>query len=176
VEDKYKDAKDFLQATREGLSTEDEKMPVSTISEKVYQKCPFFDIINQIMKDFVSIILPYVGESGNFENISDLLFTDSTLRGDFESVEEDDVAEDNGPKDEVQADAGKEYEEEDISQRIASFDIPNNQPSSPLHHPSNIHRRHSSPSSHLDSPHSQSNSPHQHPNDLEGLPFHSHRM
>jgi hypothetical protein len=34
-EDKYKDAKDFLHATNEGLSTEGEKKIFSTISEKV---------------------------------------------------------------------------------------------------------------------------------------------
>jgi hypothetical protein len=114
VEDKYKDAKDFLHATGKGLSTEDEKMAVSTTRNKVYQKCPFLDIINPIMKDSVSITPPYIGESGTVENISEMLFNDSTLRGDFESFVEDNNIEDNGPEDEVEADVGEEYEENDI--------------------------------------------------------------
>lgn len=115
VEDKYKDAKDFLHATGEGLSTEDEKMAVSTIRDKVYQKCPFYDIINPIMRDSVSITLPYGGESNTVENISKILFNDSTLRGDFKSLVEDDYIEENGLEDEVEAAASEEYEENDTS-------------------------------------------------------------
>jgi hypothetical protein len=92
LEDKYKDVKDFLHATSEGLSSEDEKMAISTTMEKVYQKCPFYDIINPIMKDSVSITLPYVGESGISENISDMLFSDSTLQGDLETLDDENYA------------------------------------------------------------------------------------
>jgi hypothetical protein len=121
VENKYKDAKDFLQATGEGLFTEEEKMGISTIKDKVYQKCPFFDIINPILRDSVSITPPYIGESGSVENISEMLFNDSTLRGDFESLVEDDDTEENGPEDEVEADAGEEYEENDTPMSQTTF-------------------------------------------------------
>lgn len=122
LEDKYKDDKDFLHATGEGLSTEDEKMAISSIREKVYQKCLFYDITNPIMKDSVSISPPYVGESGSAENISDMLFNDLTLRGDFETVEDENNADEDGPEDEVTADAGEEFEEDDtpLTQRIAA--------------------------------------------------------
>jgi hypothetical protein len=47
MEDKYKDAKDFLHAIDEGLSKEDEKMAISTINEKVDQKCLFMTLSTQ---------------------------------------------------------------------------------------------------------------------------------
>jgi hypothetical protein len=59
VKDKYKDAKDFLHATGEELSTD--------------------DIINPIIKNYVSITQPYVGKSGILENILDMLFSNLTL-------------------------------------------------------------------------------------------------
>jgi hypothetical protein len=41
------------------------------------------------MKDSKNIIPPYVGESGTLENALELLFSDSILSNDFESLEED---------------------------------------------------------------------------------------
>jgi hypothetical protein len=76
------------------------------------------------MKDSVSIIPPYVGESRTSENISDLLFTDSTLRGDFESLEEEEGVEEDGPENKVEVDAGEEFEEEYTNQTIVSSKIP----------------------------------------------------
>ena len=133
AEDKYKDAKGFLHATSEHLSTEDRKMAVSTIRDKFYQKCPFYDIINPIMRDCVSITPPYVGESSIVENISEMLFNDSTLQDDFESLVEDDDTKESGLEDEVEATAGEEYEENDtlMSQTIGaseSYEHPTQSP------------------------------------------------
>lgn len=73
IEDRYKEVRDFLNSTGEGLSTDDEKMSITSIREKVLQRCPFYNRIHSLMKDSVSITPPYVGES---------------VRGDFKSLEE----------------------------------------------------------------------------------------
>ncbi|KAG0608352.1 hypothetical protein M758_8G099100 [Ceratodon purpureus] len=112
IEDKYKDAKDFLNNTGEGLTTEDEKRAITSIDAKLKKLCPFYDAINPIMKDSVSITPPYVGESGPSEDLSEMLFTDSTVRGDSERLEEEEGCEQEGLQDEVEADAGEEYEED----------------------------------------------------------------
>ena len=102
VKDKYKDAKDFLHATSEELSID--------------------DIINPIIKDYVSITQPYVGKSRILENILDMLFSNLTSWGDSESLDEENDAEEDGPEDKVEAIVDKEFKEDDtlVIQRTAS--------------------------------------------------------
>ena len=64
IEDRYKEVRNFLNFIGEGLSTDDEKMSINSIREKVLQRCPFYNKVHPLMKDSVSIISPYIGESG----------------------------------------------------------------------------------------------------------------
>ncbi|KAG0564504.1 hypothetical protein KC19_8G115600 [Ceratodon purpureus] len=120
IEDKYKDTKDFLNNTSEGLTSEEETRAITSINAKLKKLCPFYDTINRIMKDSVSKTPPYVGESGPSEDLSDMLFTDSALRGDLKSLEEEEGCEQEGPEDEVEANAGEEYEDDAPTQGTAS--------------------------------------------------------
>ena len=99
IEDRYKKVKDFLNSTGEGFSTNDEKMSITSIREKVLERCPFYDKVHPLMKDSVSITPPSVGESGVSQSISNIFFSDSAVRGDFESLEEEDDY-DKAPDDE----------------------------------------------------------------------------
>lgn len=84
IEKKYKEAKDFLRNTGEGLTTDDAKMGETFIREKVLRLCPFFEIVDPYMTDNASNNPPYIAETGNSEDFEDLLRNDSTVRGDFE--------------------------------------------------------------------------------------------
>ena len=99
IEDRYKEERDFLKSTMERLSTYNEKMSITSIREKVLQRCPFYNRVHPLMKDSVSIIPLYVGESRFSQGISNMFFSDSTVQGDFKSQEQEDDC-DEAPDDE----------------------------------------------------------------------------
>jgi hypothetical protein len=68
IENKYKKAKDFLRNTGEGLTTDDAKMGIIAIREKVLRLCPFFESIDPYMSDNASNNPPYVAEIEDLED------------------------------------------------------------------------------------------------------------
>ena len=78
MEKKFKEVMDFLQSTGEGLTSNDEKLGITKIREKVVSICPFYFQVKSFMSESVAINPPYIGETSADENIPDILFCTST--------------------------------------------------------------------------------------------------
>ena len=120
-EKKFKEAKDFLRNTSEGLTSFDEKMGITKIREKVLSICPFYFQVKPFMSKSVFVNPQYIGDSGLNENFSKMLFGTSIGQGQgfYESIAEDGI--DINSEDEISNDE----EEPDFEEKLLAQQKPN---------------------------------------------------
>ena len=107
VETKFKEAEDFLRGTGVGITSNDEKMGITKIQEKVLSLCPFYYQVKPFMSKNVAINPPFVEETGMDQDIPEIMFGMCT-RGKV-----DDSFQEDGPyglsEDETSSAAEEEY-------------------------------------------------------------------
>lgn len=125
VEKKFKDAEDYLRSTGEGLNSNDEKMGITVIRDKVLSLCPFYYQVKPFMSESVAFNPPYLGETGMNESFQELLFGTSSGYGLHDSIAEEEEGNDN----EVQSPSTQE-EEPDFETESSAQQDQNHQPTS----------------------------------------------
>ena len=78
VEKKFKEAEDYLRGTGVGITSNDEKMGITKIREKVLSLCPFYYQVKPFMSENMAINPPFVGETRIDQDIPEILFGTST--------------------------------------------------------------------------------------------------
>lgn len=121
VEKKFKEAEDFLRNTGEGLTSNDKKLEIAKIKDKVTSICPFYFRVKPIMSESVSVNPPYIGETGNTENIEEMLFGTSIGQG-FHEAMADEGGNGSGEEEDSSDDEEANLEEESLpgSEQIPS--------------------------------------------------------
>jgi len=89
IEKKFKEEEDFLRNTGKWLTSNDEKLGIAKIKDKVISICPFYFRVKPIMSESVVVNPPYIGETGMTQNIEDMLFETSIGQGLHESMVEE---------------------------------------------------------------------------------------
>jgi len=89
VEKKFKEAKDFLRNIGEGVTSNDKKLGIAKIRDKVISICHFYFRVKPIMFESVAVNPPYIGETGITKNIEEMLFRTSIGERFHESMVED---------------------------------------------------------------------------------------
>ena len=135
VEKKFKEAEDFLRNTSEGLTSNDKKLGITKIQEKVISICPFYFQVKSFMSETVSINLPYIGKTGMEENITDVLFGSPTATPAYGSAHkgepyDNDNDENSSSDEEAPFDGDITGEEEPLEENISEG---NDSLTTPLH-------------------------------------------
>ena len=77
-----------MRNTGEGLTSNDEKLGITKIRDKVISICPFYFQVKSFMPNTVSMNPPYIKETGMEENIADVLFGSPTAAPAYGSAQE----------------------------------------------------------------------------------------
>ena len=124
VEKKFKEAEDFLRNTGEGLTSNDEKLGIAKIRDKVTSICPFYFRVKPIMSESVAVNPPYIGETGTTENIEEMLFGTSIGQGFHESMDDEGGNGNNSEQEDSSDDDEANYEEESLPDSESIPDAP----------------------------------------------------
>lgn len=127
-----------MRNTGEGLTSNDEKMGITKIRQKVISICPFYFQVKSFMSESVSINPPYIGETGMDENIPEILFGSSTATpidgsehegGPYDNSEDNDSTLDEEPEFEDEVLGQQEPHQQSCSQGIPAQREPTPSPS-----------------------------------------------